>query len=361
MSKKIFAKKTKIIGPGISEVVTCAICGKEPAARVIGACPECLRSLPAGQVSLASHQSSREKFGLPGVLPRQSAGAKCRLCANECQPGREETGYCGLRKNVAGRMNPISPPKTALVHIYLDALPTNCCAAWFCEGSRERGYNLAVFFYGCNFDCLFCQNHSHKLLDKAPLLTEEKILSAALLPEVRCVCFFGGSPEPQLPFALRVSRRILKESRAKKHICWEWNGCGEPGLVKKAAELAFESKGTVKFDLKCFEPQISLALCGVDNRRAYENFSLLSRLFPKKDLLTATTLLVPYYVDAREVKEIARFISKLGQNIPYSLLVFHPDYLMTDLPPTPRDQVDACYKEACRHLSRVNIGNLNLL
>jgi pyruvate formate lyase activating enzyme len=258
-------------------------------------------------------------------------------------------------------MSPVAPPRTALAHIYLDPLPTNCCAAWFCRGSKEKGYNLAVFFYGCSFDCLFCQNHSHKLLDKAPLLTEEKIIQAALLPEVRCVCFFGGSPEPQLPFALRVSRRILKESRGKKHICWEWNGCGQPGLVKKAAKLSFESGGTIKFDLKCSSPQISLALCGVDNRRAYENFSLISGLYPKKDLLTATTLLVPYYIDAKEVSEVAKFIAGLDRDIPYSLLVFHPDYLMTDLPRTPQEQVDECYKEACRHLSRVNIGNLELL
>jgi len=342
-------------------VTKCLICGQRPAAKIIGACPECLRSLSMEQVPLATHESSRKALGLPGAAPHQSTGPQCRLCANECRPGADELGYCGLRKNTSGRMSPVAPPGTALVHIYLDPLPTNCCAAWFCRGSRERGYNLAVFFYGCNFDCLFCQNHSHKQLARAPLLTEERLVEAALHPEVRCICFFGGSPEPQLPFALKVSRRILKESQGKKHICWEWNGCGNPGLVKKAAELSFESGGTVKFDLKSFAPQISLALCGVDNRRAYENFSMLSGRYPKKDLLTATTLLVPYYVDKKEVSGTAKFIAGLDKNIPYSLLVFHPDYLLTDLPRTPREQVDECSNEARRHLSRVNVGNIQLL
>lgn len=342
-------------------MVTCAICGKRPAAKVIGACSDCLRSLPEGELSPAFHKAAREKLGLPDVPPRVPAGAKCRLCANECQPGPQNKGYCGLRKSARGKIGSISSLKTALAHIYLDPLPTNCCAAWFCEGSKERGSNLAVFFYGCNFDCLFCQNHSHKRLGEAPLLTEEKIVRAALLPEVRCVCFFGGSPEPQLPFAIRVSRRILEESGKKKRICWEWNGCGHPRLVEKAAELSAESGGTVKFDLKCFDPHLSLALCGVENRRAYENFSLVWRLFPRKHLLTATTLLVPYYIDKKEVGEIARFISEQDRDIPYSLLAFHPDYLMTDLPPTPREQVEECYNEARRHLSMVNVGNLYLL
>ncbi|MFZ2071457.1 MAG: hypothetical protein WAV32_07685 [Halobacteriota archaeon] len=42
-------------------------------------------------------------------------------------------------------------------------LPTNCCAAWFCPGSSHYGkVNIAVFFYGCNFNCIFCLNASHK-------------------------------------------------------------------------------------------------------------------------------------------------------------------------------------------------------
>jgi pyruvate formate lyase activating enzyme len=258
-------------------------------------------------------------------------------------------------------MIPACPEDEALAHIYLDPLPTNCCAAWFCRGSKELGYNLAVFFYGCSFNCLFCQNHSHKNLDGAPVLTEEKIVAAALQPEVRCVCFFGGSPEPQLPFAIKVSEKIMERGGGKKHICWEWNGSGHPALVRKAADLAARSGGTVKFDLKAHAPSLSLALCGVENSRVLENFSRLWRRFPSEELLTATTLLVTDYVDKKEVGEIARFISENDRRIPYSLLVFHPDYLLTDLPPTPRRQVEECYVEARRHLSRVNVGNMHLL
>ncbi len=161
MSKKIYKKNTKIRERRFTRVATCTICGRRPAALTIGACPECLRSFPEKRVSLSTHESSRKNFGLPGAPPRRPGGAVCRVCANECRPGADESGYCGLRRNAAGRMNPVAPPGTALAHIYLDPLPTNCCAAWFCRGSREEGYNLAVFFYGCNFDCLYCQNASH--------------------------------------------------------------------------------------------------------------------------------------------------------------------------------------------------------
>jgi len=342
-------------------VITCVACGEKPAAKVIGYCPDCLRSLPDTSPVKLPHSRVRKRFGLPDLPPQNPKGKLCPLCANACRIGSGETGYCGLRQNINGRLKTIFPNHSALVHAYLDPLPTNCCAAWFCEGTKEEGYNLAVFFYGCNLNCLFCQNSSHKTLSGAPVLSEEDLIQAALSPNVRCVCFFGGSPEPQFPFALKVGQKIIDASHNTKHICWEWNGCGNSALVRKAAELSEMSGGTVKFDLKAFHPQIASALCGTNLTRSYENFLMLARQFPRQNLLTSTTLLVPYYVDQREVDEIAHFISEENKDLPYSLLVFHPDFEMNDLPLTPRSQVEECYRAASRHLSRVHIGNKPLL
>jgi pyruvate formate lyase activating enzyme len=77
--------------------------------------------------------------------------------------------------------------------------------------------------------------------------------------------------------------------------------------------------------------------------------------------LTATTLLVPGYVDATEISQIARFISGLNPEIPYSLLLFHPDFYMSDLPYTPRRQLDSCLEAARKYLKNVHVGNIQLL
>ena len=342
-------------------MVLCSLCKAKPSARVLKVCADCLRASSPEEASALHPFSIRSQFRLPLLPPRSSGGRPCSLCSNQCLLSSDEKGYCGLRKNVNGKVKTIVASRSALAHQYLDPLPTNCCAAWFCDGSRERGYNLAFFFYGCNFNCLFCQNWSHKNLKEASVVTEEEALQAALSPSVRCICFFGGSPEPQLPFALKLSQRIRQESNNTKHICWEWNGGGNLALVKKAAELSYRSGGTVKFDLKAFHPNIARALCGSELSRSYENFQLLSRLFPRPNFLTATTLLVPYYVDASEVREISLFLSQLSPEIPYSLLVFHPDFYLNDLPVTPRKQVEECYGEAKRYLRNVHVGNIHLL
>jgi pyruvate formate lyase activating enzyme len=72
-------------------------------------------------------------------------------------------------------------------------------------------------------------------------------------------------------------------------------------------------------------------------------------------------LLIPGYVDVDEVEGIARFLSSLDRSIPYALLLFHPDSFLSDLPVTPRKQVNRCYKIAEKYLDNVHIGNKHLL
>ncbi|MDD1672823.1 MAG: radical SAM protein [Methanomicrobiales archaeon] len=342
-------------------MIRCTLCRNNLAANQIGLCASCIRTMHNTDRLISLHAAARKSWGLPGTPPQSIGGKQCQLCVNACSMGEGQSGYCGLRINQEGRIEPLVPERSALVYAYLDPLPTNCCATWFCPGSHEPGYNLAVFFYGCNFDCLFCQNASHKLVRMAPVITEKELLARACAPSIRCICFFGGSPEPQLPFALRVAQQIQRESEGVQHICWEWNGAGNPLLVERAARISLQTGGVVKFDLKAIHPNLHMALCGTGNQRTLENFYKVANITRGTDTLTATTLLVPHYIDAQEVGAIARFIAGINNDIPYSLLVFHPDYLLTDLPITPQVQVDECVTAARQHLHRVNIGNIHLL
>lgn len=351
--------------------LTCKLCGAKPSliASRLGLCLKCAREggEEAVKIALEAHSKIRASLNLPEKVPKEPKGVKCNLCSNECIIPEGGYGYCGLRRNAGGRLEHIAGIETGLLYAYYDPLPTNCCAAWFCPGSREHGYNLAVFFYGCNFNCLFCQNYSHKRIIEASSLTVKELALKATL-NVKCICYFGGSPEPQLPFALKTSQEVLlktaREGRSLM-ICWEWNGCGNKELVRKAAELSLTSGGNVKFDLKAWSPTLSIALSGVENSRAYENFTMIFKEFynrrPQDPVLTATTLLVPGYVGEDEVDSIASFIADLSPSIPYSLLIFYGCFAMNDLPITPLSQVIACYRSAKKHLENIHVGNLHLI
>ena len=138
-----------------------------------------------------------------------------------------------------------------------------------------------------------------------------------------------------------------------------------PQLLDKMMNLSLESGGCVKFDLKAMNRNIHLALCGVDNSRTLKNFAAAAKRIPERPeppLLIASSLLVPGYIDAQEVKAIASFIAELDPNIPYALLGFHGDFLMTDLPPTSWKQAQSCLAAAeAAGLKCVRIGNVHVL
>jgi pyruvate formate lyase activating enzyme len=136
-------------------------------------------------------------------------------------------------------------------------------------------------------------------------------------------------------------------------------------MLDFAVQLSLESGGCIKFDLKAFDEVLHIALTGGPNRRSLENFSRAARRAaerPDPPLVIASTLLVPGYVDAAEVKRIAEFIAGLDPGIPYSLLAFAPHFFMSDLPRTSARHAEEAQTAALfAGLRNVRIGNRHLL
>jgi pyruvate formate lyase activating enzyme len=138
-----------------------------------------------------------------------------------------------------------------------------------------------------------------------------------------------------------------------------------PRLLDVMCDLSLASGGCLKFDLKAWSEPLHIALCGVSNRRTLENFQRAAqrlRARPTPPPLVASTLLVPGYVDADEVRQIARFVAAIDPEIPYSLLAFQPMFAMADLPTTSTGHAQECMAAAQdAGLLRVRIGNKHLL
>jgi len=138
-----------------------------------------------------------------------------------------------------------------------------------------------------------------------------------------------------------------------------------PDLLDKMVNLSLESGGCIKFDIKAWNDSLHRALCGVSNVRTKENFERAAQWVkkrPEPPLLIASTLLVPGYMDEKEVRDISKWIASLHPEIPYALLAFHPQFFFKDLPTTSRTMAFRC-KEVAEEagLQRVRIGNLHLL
>jgi pyruvate formate lyase activating enzyme len=363
---------------------TCSLCGKRSmlVSEGLSVCLNCIRKTPGEALELTNkaHERSRHAFHLPAFPPKDGE-ARCHFCVNECGIAEGERGYCGLRENRGGKLRHLAGTRArGLVSWYHDPLPTNCVADWVCPGGSEAGFpefsnstgpeygykNLAVFYQACSFDCLFCQNWHFRQTNPKGRGHSASELAQVVDQRTSCICYFGGDPSPQLAHALAVSRIALNESNDRiLRICWETNGSASRPLLDQMAALSLKSGGCIKFDLKTCDEKLNIALCGVTNRRTRENFAHLASLIPQRPeppFLVASTLLVPGYVDAQEVSQIARFIASLDSSIPYALLAFYPQFEMADLPTTSRKHAEECLAAAKKAgLTRVRVGNLHLL
>lgn len=364
--------------------LVCPICGKHfrELGCGVGACPDCIRHRwsESRMHCEAVHQSSRQVFRLPMIPPRTLSGSQCTVCLHQCSMGMFEEGYCGIRTGHPDSFYVDGHLRARLAYYY-DPIPTNCVADWVCAAGTGSGYpryahdrgtevgffNLAVYYEACNFNCLFCQNWSFRKAQLAPPDWHSlESLAAAVSPKISCVCHFGGDPTPQLPYALAASEKMLRERPGQLlRICWETNGSMHPDLLKHMARLSLDTGGCIKVDLKAWSPNIHRAICGCDNQVVLENFATLAEwapLRPEPPLLVASTLMVPGYVEAEEVSNIASFIARLNPDIPYTLLAFAPEFCLEGFPTTSCRQAQECLDAARRAgLRRVRLGNQHLL
>ncbi len=375
---------------------TCKFCGRTDIiiSQILQICRACILNGEWTLIRphvLSVHKKVRQLVDLPEKPPKAKGSNikfKCGFCINECSLSTNDVSYCGLRnmrKFTRGEL-PLPSKSKGYIHGYIDPNPTNCCAAWFCPAGTSAGYpeysnydgpelgtySYAAFLYGCTFSCLFCQNSSHKQFQKRYLFDSESLANQIVKNEnITCLCYFGGTPESQLPFSINLAELILekiekKDKTRKFRICWEWNGSGRQDLVEKCMKIALKSGGNIKFDLKSFNEKLNLVMCGVSNSRTLDNFKYLAENYhgtrgKEMPELSGCTLMVPGYVNHEEVELIARFISEINPEIPYSLLVFHGDYHMKDLTITPRKQAEKCLEVAKRYLKNVHMGNKFLL
>jgi len=383
-SPKMFKKFKKV------EEVECLICRKKSKkiSNSLPVCLECIRGKPdrALEISSRIHSKARKEKSLPTEVPKSSKGVECSYCANRCQIPLGNKGYCNLSKNEEGELvRKFGTSERAIGSWYRDLHQTNCVASWYCAGGSGYGYpeyarrpegdrgfkSAAVFLGTCCYHCLYCQNEKWcKMASSKRSVLERDELAENIFYDrsITCLCWFGGSPEPQSPFVYEVSRNIARKAKKEDRIfriCLEANGNFSWSWLKKIAKLSLETGGGIKFDLKAWNEGLNRILSGVSNNPTYENFERLASFHSKRKeppFLRASTPLIPGYVDLKEVRKISKFISEVDSTIPYSLLAYGPAYKLSDLPTTSEkfalEARDVAKEEG---LENVRIGNKHLL
>ncbi len=250
---------------------------------------------------------------------------QCDLCPRDCRLREGQRGLCFVRKVEDGRMvlttygrssgfcvDPIE--KKPLSHFY--------------PGSSVFSFGTA----GCNLACKFCQNwdisksrETDTLVDQA---MPDEIAAAAERSGCASVAFTYNDPVIFAEYAMDVA-----------------DACHARGLKTVAVTAGYmhdqprrefyATMDAANVDLKGFSEDFYHTLTSAHLQPVLDTLVYLVR--ETKVWVEITTLLIPGRNDSdAELEAMSAWIMRaLGPDVPLHFSAFHPDWKLTDVPPTP--------------------------
>ncbi len=255
---------------------------------------------------------------------------RCHLCAHRCRivPGR--AGICGVRVNLDGTLYSINYGRLTAAHVDpIEKKPL----FHFHPGTPV----FSIAAPGCNFQCAFCQNWEISQMIRefgdlrADYASPEAIVEAAVRSGSRGIAYTYTEPTIFAEYALETME--LARSRGLYNV-FVSNGYQTPEAIERFAPYL----DAINIDLKAFNERYYLKVCKAKLEPVLEAI----RLFHEAGVWTeVTTLVVPGENDGEEeLGQIAEFLASISVDIPWHISRFHPDYKMTDHPPTPTETLE---------------------
>ncbi|MDT8898781.1 AmmeMemoRadiSam system radical SAM enzyme [Thermanaerothrix sp. 4228-RoL] len=252
---------------------------------------------------------------------------QCYACAHRCRikPGRR--GICQVRFN---RDGVLYVPWGYVAALQVDPIEKKPFAHVL-PGSEALTFGML----GCDFHCSFCQNWltSQTLRDPAAGIPVESLLEITPEEMVNLARRSGAAAivssynEPLITSEWAVA--IFKQAREAGLLCaYVSNGNATPEVLQYLRPYL----DAYKVDLKTMQDKQYRQLGGVLQH-------VLDTIKMAYDLglwVEVVTLVIPGFNDSpEELWEAARFLVSVSPDIPWHMTAFHPDYKMTDPPPTP--------------------------
>ena len=250
---------------------------------------------------------------------------QCDLCPRDCKLHEGQRGACFVRARVNDAMVLTTYGRSSGFCVDpIEKKPLN----HFLPGSAVLSFGTA----GCNLACKFCQNWSiskardmDRLMDRA---TPEAIARAAVKSGSRSVAFTYNDPVIFAEYAMDAA-----------------DACREAGILTVAVTAGYISPAprsefyakmdAANVDLKGFTEEFYVKLTGAKLAPVLDTLVYLKH---ETDVwFEITTLLIPGKNDsAEEARAMSQWILReLGPDVPLHFTAFHPDFKMTDVPPTP--------------------------
>ncbi len=249
----------------------------------------------------------------------------CSLCAHRCTIKPDRRGVCGVRENKDGML--YSLVYGTLIAEHIDPIEKK---PFFHVYPGSKSYSIAAV--GCNFNCVFCQNHEISQMPRSTLMIMgEEISSAEIVERAKksgSATIAYTYTEPTIYFELAYETAVLAEEHGIKNV-FVTNGF----MTTEAIETIRPYLIAANVDLKSFRDDFYKKQCGARLEPVLESLRKMKEMGIWVEI---TTLLIPSLNDTdEELEDIAGFIAGLGKETPWHISRFHPQFKMLDTPATP--------------------------
>lgn len=274
---------------------------------------------------------------------------KCTACARYCQLAEDQIGLCGIRQNVGGTLQLLSYGKLFTGHV--DPIEKKPVTHYH-PGTKI----FSVATSGCNWLCRYCQNYEISQRRKIEGFDLEPSDVPRLAANQGCqgIAYTYNEPTIFIEYARDIGIEAHKKGLFNVFVS---NGFGTPETVRLMSQFLdcitvdFKGSGETGFVRKYI---------GVPS--ADPIFQTLLEIKQRTRIhVEITDLIVPGAGDDLvHARKLARWVNdNLGPNTPLHFLRFHPDYKMTEFPPTPTETLEKHHKIAKEEgLNYVYLGNV---
>ena len=250
---------------------------------------------------------------------------QCDLCPRDCMLRDGQRGLCFVRQRVGDEMMLTTYGRsTGFCVDPIEKKPLN----HYFPGTSVLSFGTA----GCNLACKFCQNwdisKSREIDRLANRGRPEAIARAAVELGCKSVAFTYNDPVIFAEYAMDVADAC--------HAVGVETVAVTAGYMHAAPRAEFFAKmDATNVDLKAFTEEFYWKLTAAHLAPVLDTLKYIAN--ETKTWLEITTLLIPGHNDSdKEIDELTRWIvGELGTHVPLHFSAFHPDYRLTDVPPTP--------------------------
>ena len=286
-------------------------------------------------------------------LENEDDKIRCLLCPHRCLIKEGQSSRCLSRKNIGGKLYSLNYGK--VLGAALDPIEKKPLYRFY-----PSSYIFSVGTFGCNFDCLFCQNHS--LVHSVPIeektekkpnnyrdeVSPEELIGAVLKTPSIGIAFTYNEPTVWYEYIKDVLP-LAKEKDLKTVLVT--NGFIEEEPLKKILPMI----DAMNIDLKSFSPQFYTKVC---KGKIEPVINTITKAASQIHVEVTCLVIEGYNSGDDEMEALSQMISKIRPDIPLHISAFYPAYKMRDKAPTRPETIRHLCKTAQRNLKYVYPGNI---